>query len=300
MSSSTLAHNVAYGVHPTDGTAAFGGAAFVYQVDFVDSTVSGNSARHRSNPMTTSYDIGGGISDVHGGLVISSTIDSNYAYSLGGGLATFDNILVRNSTLSGNTAPDRRRRRSLHALPGACSTRATARSLPIADTTAAAFCLPRKMYRCKARSSPATRPISGTGADLAGSDRGHRRRRQQSDRRGFERDRDTGWHLARQRRSLAALLQRRSHAHARAPRGQRSDRCGKQRIAAVVRSARCRFRTRSRRCRRYRRVRIRRRPCGHRVSAGAGRVNMGGDTPDRTSRPFLVCMRLRNRRKGLP
>lgn len=103
MSSSTLAHSVAYGVHPTNGTAAFGGAAFVYQVDFVDSTVSGNSARHHHNPMTTSYDIGGGISVVHGGLIINSTIDSNYAYGLGGGLATFDNILISNSTLSGNT-----------------------------------------------------------------------------------------------------------------------------------------------------------------------------------------------------
>jgi hypothetical protein len=104
MSSSTLSRNVAYGVHPTSGTAAFGGAAFVYQVDLVNSTVTGNRAKHRFNPGLTSYDIGGGISTVHGGLVISSTIDSNYAYSLAGGLATFDNILVRNSTVSGNTA----------------------------------------------------------------------------------------------------------------------------------------------------------------------------------------------------
>ena len=51
-----------------------------------------------------SYDIGGGICTIHGGLVVISTIDSNYAYDRGGGLATFDNILVRNSTLSGNTA----------------------------------------------------------------------------------------------------------------------------------------------------------------------------------------------------
>ncbi len=104
MSSSTLSHNVAYGVHPAAGTAAFGGAAFVYQVDLVNSTVTGNRAKHRFNPGLPSYDIGGGISTVHGGLVISSTIDSNYAYSLAGGLATFDNLLVRNSTVSGNTA----------------------------------------------------------------------------------------------------------------------------------------------------------------------------------------------------
>lgn len=104
MSSSTLSHNVAYGVHPAAGTAAFGGAAFVYQVDLVNSTVTGNRAKHRFNPGWPSYDIGGGISTVHGGLVISSTIDSNYAYSIGGGLATFDDLLVRNSTVSGNNA----------------------------------------------------------------------------------------------------------------------------------------------------------------------------------------------------
>ncbi|HEV7490512.1 MAG TPA: choice-of-anchor Q domain-containing protein [Rhodanobacteraceae bacterium] len=105
MSSSTLSHNLALGVHPTTGTAAFGGAAFVYQVDLVGSTVTGNHARHRFNPNLPSYDIGGGICTIHGGLVVNSTIDSNYAYTVGGGLATFDNILVRNSTLSGNTAP---------------------------------------------------------------------------------------------------------------------------------------------------------------------------------------------------
>lgn len=102
MSASTLSDNVAYGVHPTNGTAAFGGAAFVYQLDMVDSTVSGNSARHHGHPRLGSYDIGGGISTIHGGLVIDSTIDSNYAYGIGGGLATFDDILLRNSTISGN------------------------------------------------------------------------------------------------------------------------------------------------------------------------------------------------------
>jgi hypothetical protein len=104
MSSSTLSANVAYGVHLDADMAAFGGAAFVYQIDLVDSTITGNIARHFYNPTRTNYDIGGGISTVHGGLVVNSTIDSNYSYGRGGGLATFDNILVRNSTISGNTA----------------------------------------------------------------------------------------------------------------------------------------------------------------------------------------------------
>jgi hypothetical protein len=101
---STLSDSVAYGTHPTNGTAAFGGGAFVYQIDLVGSTVSGNAARHRSNPPRTSYDIGGGISTVRGGLVVDSTIDSNYATTVGGGLATFTDLLVRNSTISGNVA----------------------------------------------------------------------------------------------------------------------------------------------------------------------------------------------------
>jgi hypothetical protein len=101
---STLSDSVAYGTHPTNGTAAFGGGAFVYQIDLVGSTVTGNSASHRSNPPRTSYDIGGGISTVRGGLVVDSTIDSNYATTVGGGLATFTDILVRNSTISGNVA----------------------------------------------------------------------------------------------------------------------------------------------------------------------------------------------------
>jgi hypothetical protein len=41
---------------------------------------------------------------VQGGLVVDSTIDSNYATGIGGGLATFTDILVRNSTISGNVA----------------------------------------------------------------------------------------------------------------------------------------------------------------------------------------------------
>ncbi|MGH8171874.1 MAG: choice-of-anchor Q domain-containing protein [Rhodanobacteraceae bacterium] len=104
VSSSTMSDNLAYGTHPDAGMAAFGGAAFVYQIDLVDSTITRNSARHRFHPTRTSYDIGGGIISVRGGLVINSTVDSNYTYGRGGGLATFDNLLISNSTISGNTA----------------------------------------------------------------------------------------------------------------------------------------------------------------------------------------------------
>jgi hypothetical protein len=104
MASSTLSASTAYGTHPTNNMAAFGGGAFVYQVDLVDSTVSGNRADHRANPPRTSYDIAGGICTVRGGLVINSTINSNYSSGRGGGLSTFTDILVRNSTISGNIA----------------------------------------------------------------------------------------------------------------------------------------------------------------------------------------------------
>jgi hypothetical protein len=104
MASSTLSASSGYGTHPTNNMAAFGGGAFVYQVDLVDSTVTGNRAHHRLNPPRTSYDIGGGLCTVRGGLVINSTIDSNYSRGRGGGLATFTDILVRNSTISGNVA----------------------------------------------------------------------------------------------------------------------------------------------------------------------------------------------------
>lgn len=104
MADSTLSGNDAYGAHLDADMAAFGGAAFVYQIDMVGSTVTGNIARHKFNPPRTNYEIGGGICTIHGGLVIDSTIDSNFAYERGGGLATFDDILIRNSTISGNTA----------------------------------------------------------------------------------------------------------------------------------------------------------------------------------------------------
>jgi hypothetical protein len=103
MSASTLSGNDAYGAHITNGTAAFGGAAFVYQIDMVDSTVTGNVARRQASTRS-SYDIGGGIITVRGGLVVGSTIDSNFAYGIGGGLASFGNLHIRNSTISGNVA----------------------------------------------------------------------------------------------------------------------------------------------------------------------------------------------------
>jgi hypothetical protein len=103
MAASTLAGNDAYGVHLDADMAAFGGAAFVYQIDMVGSTITGNIARHKFNPTRTDYEIGGGICTIRGGLVIDSTIDSNFAYGRGGGLATFGDILIRNSTISGNT-----------------------------------------------------------------------------------------------------------------------------------------------------------------------------------------------------
>jgi hypothetical protein len=104
MTHSTLADNLAYGTHPTNGTAAFGGAAFTYQIDLVASTITGNAARHRADPPRSSYDTGGGISVVHGGLVVDSTIDSNVAGTVGGGITTFGSLEIRNSTISGNRA----------------------------------------------------------------------------------------------------------------------------------------------------------------------------------------------------
>jgi hypothetical protein len=102
MSASTLSNNDAYGAHIENSTAAFGGAAFVYQIDMVDSTVTGNVARRQFNPSRSSYDIGGGIVTVRGGLVVGSTIDSNFAHDVAGGLASFGNLHIRNSTISGN------------------------------------------------------------------------------------------------------------------------------------------------------------------------------------------------------
>ena len=104
LSYSTMSDNFAYGTHKGADMASFGGAAFVYQIDLVNSTVTGNVARSRFNPPRRSYDIGGGISTVRGGLVVNSTIDSNYTYGRGGGLATFSDVTITNSTISGNVA----------------------------------------------------------------------------------------------------------------------------------------------------------------------------------------------------
>lgn len=104
LSSSTMSNNLAYGTHIGADMAAFGGAAFVYQIDLVDSTVTGNVAKSRINPPRRSYNIGGGVSTVRGGLVVDSTVDSNYSEGRGGGLATFSDLTITNSTISGNTA----------------------------------------------------------------------------------------------------------------------------------------------------------------------------------------------------
>jgi hypothetical protein len=104
LASSTLSACDALGTHPTNETAAFGGAAFVYQIDLVESTVTGSRARHRSGASRPSYDIGGGVATIRGGLVIDSTVESNSSTGRGGGLSTFGDLLVRNSTISGNNA----------------------------------------------------------------------------------------------------------------------------------------------------------------------------------------------------
>jgi len=44
-----VSNNDAYGAHIENSTAAFGGAAFVYQLDMVDSTVTGNVAAPRAH-----------------------------------------------------------------------------------------------------------------------------------------------------------------------------------------------------------------------------------------------------------
>lgn len=104
LRNSTLASNHALGIHVDAGTAAFGGGAFVYQMLVEDSTVSGNRADHDIAPWRSSYDIGGGIVSVRGGLVSGSSIDTNFADGRGGGIATFTSMSVSNSTFSGNVA----------------------------------------------------------------------------------------------------------------------------------------------------------------------------------------------------
>ncbi len=160
LASSTLSACDALGTHPTNGTAAFGGAAFVYQIDLVESTVTASRARHRPDATRASYDIGGGIATIHGGLVIDSTIDSNASGgprragcrrsaicsfatarsratarkpSSGGGLFVRHPgaLDARNSTISANRAPD-------GAGVFATSTHASLQSTIVADNTAGA------------------------------------------------------------------------------------------------------------------------------------------------------------------
>jgi hypothetical protein len=103
MYASTLASNVGRGVHPTTGTAVFGGGAYAGYVLLVNSSVSGNRAEN-GGPMS-SYDTGGGVFANSGGTIYRSTIDGNYSGGLGGGFSAFGGYVdVVDSTISGNVA----------------------------------------------------------------------------------------------------------------------------------------------------------------------------------------------------
>jgi hypothetical protein len=103
MYASTLASNVGRGVHPTTGTAVFGGGAYAGYVLLVNSSVSGNRAEN-GGPMS-SYDTGGGVFANSGGTIYRSTIDGNYSGGLGGGFSAFGGYVdVVDSTIAGNHA----------------------------------------------------------------------------------------------------------------------------------------------------------------------------------------------------
>lgn len=104
MSNSTLSGNHAYGIHDAAGTAAFGGAVFTYALYLASSTISGNRADHRARSGYTSYDTGGAIVAVTGGMIRESTIDSNTSGGRAGAIASFNPLTVINSTISGNRA----------------------------------------------------------------------------------------------------------------------------------------------------------------------------------------------------
>lgn len=106
MRSSIITGNTAFGDHPTNTTASYGGGAFVYDVDIVDSTISGNIAKGTDNAPLTHFEIGGGLFIAGGGRIERSTIADNLAYRYGGGLANEDDITIINSTISGNVARD--------------------------------------------------------------------------------------------------------------------------------------------------------------------------------------------------
>jgi hypothetical protein len=108
MYTSTLSRNLGLAANAVTGTATFGGGAYVNTMFLVDSTISGNQARHDLNDGQTSYDTGGGIFSNTGGYIVSSTISGNYSYGFGGGVATFGGYTsVVNSTISGNIARSR-------------------------------------------------------------------------------------------------------------------------------------------------------------------------------------------------
>ena len=102
MQGSSVTDSIAYGILPGTGTAANGGAGFVYRVDLVDSTISGNRASHYPDPPRSHYDVGGGLMVVRGGSIHSSTFNGNQAGERGGAINSLNDLAIANSTLAGN------------------------------------------------------------------------------------------------------------------------------------------------------------------------------------------------------
>ena len=221
---------------------------------------------------------------VRGGLVIGSTIDSNFAYGRGGGLATFDNILVRNSTMSGNVArtvgggglfvrfPARARRTQQHDHGQR------------RDTRAAAFCSRRRTHRCTARSSPAT-PPTPLGAPISRRADLTIDGAEQSDRLGLERRSryrtrhvrgDPGLHAAR-----VTTAARRARMRSR-PTVAAID-AGNNACGSAIRPARYRVCPRRRHSRGHRRIRIRRDRDRHPRRIGSDRFALGRVAPVRAA-----------------
>ena len=105
MIDSTISGSTAFGDHPTNGTAAYGGGAFSYGVDIVDSTILGNAAIGTDNAPLSHWEIGGGLFVArNGGSIERTTISDNFAIRFAGGLTQEGDLVLRNSTISGNTA----------------------------------------------------------------------------------------------------------------------------------------------------------------------------------------------------
>jgi hypothetical protein len=104
MIDATISGSTADGTHQDATTAAFGGAAFVYQMDVGTSTLSGNVAEHHTHVGRDHYVIGGAIVAVVGGVISHSTVDGNWSTGRAGGVAVFNPLTLSNSTVSGNTA----------------------------------------------------------------------------------------------------------------------------------------------------------------------------------------------------